>query len=461
VKKDKTLFTTFFPILLTTPDVASTLFQGDIKYFDIVLFDEASQLRVEDNLPAILKGKQVIVAGDEHQMPPSNYFQKVLEGTIEEENEKAELTEEIIINTDNLLLDCESLLDFATELGFEKQYLDFHYRSKHPYLIDFSNHAFYGKRLIPLPNNFDYTPIQFYQVDGQFIHRENEAEAEKVITILKEEIMPYQDGTYPTVGIATFNISQRNLIIRKIFEHQTNSENPEFQAKLSALEKTGLFVKNLENIQGDERDIIILSTTYGKKEDGKFYHHYGPINYQKGYKLLNVIITRAKYKIYVCNSIPTEVFLDYNTHLKATKANNRKAIFFAYLTYSKAVSEKDETARKKVLTALEQNLFTENERSYFFNSEEESSFEMEVFQVLAKHFDTAHLLPQFQFAGFKIDLVYIAKNGLKIAIECDGAKAHTSEEAYLHDKHRQEILENHGFIFHRIWSTNWWQNHEN
>jgi superfamily I DNA and/or RNA helicase len=121
-------------------------------YFDIVMFDEASQLRLEDNLPAILKGKQIIIAGDEHQMPPSNYFSKVFDGEVEDEEDVEE--EKIVVDRDNLLLSCESLLEFGTELKFEKQHLDFHYRSRHPFLIDFSNYAFYNQRLKPLTNKF-------------------------------------------------------------------------------------------------------------------------------------------------------------------------------------------------------------------------------------------------------------------------------------------------------------------
>ncbi|MEY3443487.1 MAG: hypothetical protein RLZZ519_1768, partial [Bacteroidota bacterium] len=141
IQKDTDLFSTYFPVILTSPEVASTLFHGKLGYFDLVMFDEVSQLRLEDNLPALLKGKQIIIAGDEHQMPPSNYFNKLLDGSLEEEEDEEE--EEIVLNKEGDLLACESLLDFAGELNFEKRYLDFHYRSRHPYLIDFSNHAFY------------------------------------------------------------------------------------------------------------------------------------------------------------------------------------------------------------------------------------------------------------------------------------------------------------------------------
>lgn len=459
VQYDATLFTNFFPIVLTSPDVASNLFKGMNGYFDIVMFDEASQLRLEDNLPAILKGKQIIIAGDEHQMPPSNYFSKVFDGAVEDE-EDLEEDNEIIVDKDNILLSCESLLDFGLELNFQKKHLDFHYRSRHPFLIDFSNYAFYNRRLKPLPNNFDYIPIKYIHVNGTFFEHTNEAEAEMVLSIIDKNINRLPNGEYPTVGIATFNIAQRNLIKSKILERQTFPKFEEFNVKIQELEKKGMFIKNLENIQGDERDVIILSTTYGIGKDGKFSQRFGPINHSKGYKLLNVIITRAKFKIYCCSSIPEQVFMNYKEYLTTEGSNNKRAVLYAYLAYCKAVSESNNDLRLSVLTTLAENTTKSVGFDSFKGGELESPFEEEVYQSLADHLGIEKLTPQLQFAGFRIDIVYDPKMiGVpKIAIECDGAKYHSSREAYLYDRHRQKILENHGFVFHRIWSTNWWRN---
>lgn len=458
-KFDKDLFTSFFPIILTTPEVSSNLFKGCNQYFDIVMFDEASQLRLEETLPALLKGKQIIIAGDEHQMPPSNYFSKIFDGSLEDEDEVEEEVEKIKLNLENQLIDCESLLDFGTQLGFEKKYLDFHYRSKHPYLIDFSNYAFYNQRLKPLPESFDYVPIKFIAVNGTYSDNSNDAEAETVLSILKNNIHRKPDEKYPTIGIATFNISQRNLIISKITNRRKFDEHKEFNDKIIELEENGLFIKNLENIQGDERDVIILSTTYGTNKESKFYHRLGAINHQKGYKLLNVIITRAKYKIYVCSSVPIEHFLDFRKYLISEGANNRRGIFFAYLAYAKAVSEQDEQARMMILNSLEENSSKKTSIN-FFNEDLESPFEEEVYAALLDHFDSNKITPQLKFGGFRIDIVYNPKiqGKPKIAIECDGAKYHSSKEAYLYDLHRQKILEENGFVFHRIWSINWFRN---
>lgn len=459
VQFDPDLFTSFFPIILTSPDVASNLFKGMNGYFDIVMFDEASQLRLEDNLPAILKGKQIIIAGDEHQMPPSNYFSKVFDGAVEDEEDLDE-ENEIIVDKDNILLSCESLLDFGSELNFQKKHLDFHYRSRHPFLIDFSNYAFYNQRLKPLPNNFDYVPIKYVQVNGTFSEHTNDAEAEMVLSIIDKNINRLPNGEFPTLGIATFNIAQRNLIKSKILERQKFSKFEEFNSKIQELEENGMFIKNLENIQGDERDVIILSTTYGIGKDRKFAQRFGPINHSKGYKLLNVIITRAKFKVYCCTSIPDQVFMNYKEYLTTEGSNNKRAVLYAYIAYCKAVSESNNDLRLSVLSTLAENTTKSESLDSFKGGELESPFEEEVYQSLADQLGTEKLIPQLQFAGFRIDIVYDPKiAGVpKVAIECDGAKFHSSREAYLYDRHRQKILENHGFVFHRIWSTNWWRN---
>lgn len=458
VDYDIDLFTSYFPIVLTTPEACSTLFLKNYQYFDIVMFDEASQLRVEDNFPAMLKGKQIIIAGDEHQMPPSNFFAKMVDDNLdEEEEEDSEMDDRI--HLEGSILTCESLLEMGSQLSFKRQYLDFHYRSKHPYLIDFSNHAFYNSRLKPLPKVLEYCPIEYIQVDGTYVDRSNLAEAQKVIDILEHAIHPLDHGAYPGVGVATLNTTQRDLILDEINKYRLESKDPSFGEKMDALESAGFFVKNLENIQGDERDIIILSTTFGRNEAGQFHQRFGPINQSKGYKLLNVIVTRAKYKLFVCTSIPESTIYQYAELLQAQGENNKRPVFYAYLAYAKAVSEGKESMRKSVLAALDQNA-QRNDSTTITPHLLESPFEEEVYAAILDHFDTGQIGIQHQVAGFRIDLVYYPKDPNKptIAIECDGASYHSSREAYLYDLHRQKILESYGFVFHRIWSTDWWRN---
>lgn len=450
-QKDTDLFTTFFPIILTTPDVCSNLFQNKNFYFDNVVFDEASQLKLEDNLPALLKGKNIIISGDEHQMPPSNYFSKVFEGSVDDEYELEGENE--IITYKNAMLNIESLLDFAMENNFEKNHLDFHYRSRHPYLIDFSNHAFYNSRLKPLPTQTQNKPIEFFQVDGIFDDHINTEEAEKVLEILAT-IEPDKDGKYPSVGIATFNITQRNYIKRKIV-HQINlPENELFKEKIQGLEEAGLFIKNLENIQGDERDIIIISTTYGRKPSGKFVQSFGPVNHSKGYKLLNVIITRAKEKIYICNSIPEEFFMNYKEALEQEGANNRKAVFYGYLAYCKAVSDQNETQRNEILNVLDiygHKVSTEKDA-------ETTSFINQIEEHLKEKFPELKISKNHHFGGYILDLLIEKADHRSIIVECMSKEKYDSELGYLEDLHKAKILQNSGFQYVRIWSQNCWQN---
>ncbi len=459
VHADFSLFSSFFPVVLASPTLAATLFYGmeEIEPFDIVLFDEASQLRVEETLPALLKGRQKIIAGDEHQMPPSSYFSKIFEGLVEDEDLEEEENQKVEL--ENQLLSLESLLEFSIDLDFDNYHLDFHYRSKHPQLIDFSNAAFYQQRLQAMPGVFDYCPIRFVAVDGVYQAGCNPQEAQEVIDILDQKIIPDEKGQWPSVGIATFNLRQRNFILTLMRESVL--ANPAFAKKMKHLEAQGLFVKNLENIQGDERDIIILSTTYGKGTDGKFRQNFGPINYQKGYKLLNVIITRAKYKIFVCTSIDAAYYTNYQQFLD-TQGNNRRGVFYAYLTYAKAVSDGSEAQRQSVLAALRKNTDEVAPLSPTLPKVGASLFEKQVYQLLLQHFDASEITLQYTLAGFQIDLLYQAKNQSTppIVIECDGSWYFSNEEAYLNDLHRQRIFEKQGFVFYRIWSTNWWRDHE-
>lgn len=450
-QKDIDLFTTFFPIILTTPDVCSNLFQNKNSYFDYVVFDEASQLKLEDNLPALLKGKNIIIAGDEHQMPPSNYFSKVFDGSTDDEYELEGENE--IITYKNAMLNIESLLDFAMENNFEKNHLDFHYRSRHPYLIDFSNHAFYNSRLKPLPAQSVIKPIEFFQVDGIFNDHINAEEADKVLAILAM-IEPNKDGKYPSVGIATFNITQRNYIKRKIV-HQINlPENEYFKKKIQGLEAAGMFIKNLENIQGDERDIIIISTTYGRKPSGKFVQSFGPVNHSKGYKLLNVIITRAKEKIYICNSIPEEFFMNYKDAIEQEGANNRKAVFYAYLAYCKAVSDQNETQRTEVLNVLD----IYGHKASTEKDAETTSFINQIEEHLKEKFPDLKIAKNHHFGGYILDLLIEKADHRSIIVECMSKEKYDGELGYLEDLHKAKILQNSGFEYVRIWSQNCWQN---
>jgi very-short-patch-repair endonuclease len=465
IQTDFELFTDFYPVVMVSPTVCSSILPLQEGIFDVIIFDEASQLRLEDTFPSLIRGKIKIVSGDSQQMPPSSYFQggsAILNPGDEDLEEDAPLidmqNQKRAINNSLDLAESESLLVYAENCNYKQSYLKVHYRSHHPYLIDFSNHAFYGKRLIPMPAKEEYKPIRFIEVNGIYEDQVNRDEARQVVDILLHHIKPLKSGKYPSVGVATFNLYQRNLILEEITKaRQLNSD---YDKKINDL-GSDLFVKNLENIQGDERDIIILSTTFGRKIDGSFRQMFGPILQKNGYKLLNVIITRAKYKVFVCTSIPQDYIKQYSTLLQQQK-NNGRAIFYTYLAYAKAISEGDAETRSSILKQLYDNCDSKVFDIDYDALGSESPFEDEVYYRLAEKIGQNRLEQQYRIGGFKIDLIIKSeKRGEPfIAIECDGAKFHSSNEAYAWDMFRQKQLEQYGFTFYRIWSTNWWYSSE-
>lgn len=462
IHKDFDLFTDIFPVVMVNPSVCSSILPLKENLFDVVIFDEASQLRIEDTFCALIRGRIKIVSGDEHQMPPSSYFQsneyfidtETEDVIVDEEKEESQLFDDAVVN----LAYQESLLDYASELGYKDVDLQIHYRSRHPLLINFSNAAFYGLKLNPLPEKFDFKPVRFINAGGKYLNQVNEIEAKQVINILKTYIYKNESGNYPSIGIATFNIHQRNLIIDEI-NREANAD-PEFSIKVDLLYENGLFIKNLENIQGDERDIIIISTTFGPNNNGLFAERFGPLNTQvKGHRLLNVIITRAKYKIFVCSSFPDEKIASYKEHIMQY-GNIGRGVLYAYLAYAKAIESSNWESVDYILSLLSERSSTRViSESNLIGTE--SPFEQEVLDfIIQSGFPENRLILQYKCGGFRIDIAILSRYRNKpiIAIECDGASYHSSNEAYLWDTFRQKQLEEYGLKFYRIWSTNWWIN---
>lgn len=448
---DLQLFTSLFPVILTNPGAANAILPLKKGLFNLVIFDEASQLRVADTFTSLIRGQYKIIAGDEHQMPPSSYFQSSSSQIENEEDEDGEFNEE---DEHSILAESESLLQFASDLKIiNKSYLDFHYRSNHPALIEFSNCAFYGGNLISFPAQEVYRPIEFRSVNGRYETRTNPSEVAEIIKIIKDEIHLDKKGKMPSVGIATFNINQRNLIIETL--NIASETDQLFAKKLQELREAGLFVKNLENIQGDERDIMIISTTYGIKTDGTFSQNFARLNRMEGYKLLNVLITRAKHKLYICTSIPKERYLSYLEMIK-NEGNNKRGILYAYLTYAEAVSNHDNLTAQSILRLLKEQSYEKPRAISSSDGVSESPFEEEVYELLLDHFKKEEIVQQHKIGGFRLDFLIKTKKK-DIVLECDGKAYHQSEEAYAYDMYRQKELEKLGFIVYRIWSTNWFE----
>lgn len=445
------LFMSFFPVLLVSPSVCSAILPLKPSLFDVVVFDEASQLRLEDTFCALIRGRYKVISGDSQQMPPSDYFQSntVL---IHEEKEEDSLT--LVKESIDFLTTTESLLEYALATGnYKESFLEVHYRSKHPYLIDFSNAAFYGNRLSPMPNQKNYVPIDFFDVNGLYSNYTNITEATQIIDYIVELVRPYQGKSSPSVGIATFNIHQRNLILEMIQERVV--QNSKDGAQLQKLFMKGLFVKNLENIQGDERDVLIISTTFGLREDGSFIQNFGPINRQKGYRLLNVIITRAKQKLAVFTSIPSKYYEGYRDEINE-KGNVGKAVFYAYLAYAKAVYQKDEDSRKAILQLLHEHCLQKPIDGFLYQKND-NIFKKYVTDFLIQHFPDS-VITNYNYAGFEIPLVVKDAAGKPCwAFDFDTFHKYQSEEAYAWDLFREHHLKQFGLNYHRIWSKDWWK----
>ncbi|EJF54185.1 hypothetical protein SapgrDRAFT_2526 [Saprospira grandis DSM 2844] len=454
---DPQLFSSFFPVLMVNPSVAAAMLPLTPHLFDVVIFDEASQLRLEDTFSALLRGRLKVISGDSQQMPPSDYFASRESAFLEEEEEDEnawELEKEAV----DYLAGSESLLEYSVADGrYEESFLQIHYRSRHPYLIDFSNAAFYGKRLRPVPAQEDYCPIEFRAINGLYENSTNPTEAE---AILEELLVLYEQhkAQLPAIGVATFNLKQRNLILEKMQERMSQSET-EANA-FEALQAAGLFVKNLENIQGDERDILLLSTTFGQREDGRFIQNFGPINRERGYRLLNVLISRAKQKIVLFSSIPQEYILRYR-ELIPEQGNYGKAIFYAYLAYAQAVSLGNEALRQQILELV----YTHSDQKQLeeFNPESRlAGFALRFHRFLSGHLPEGYQLDwQAQLAGLQIP--FLLRDGLgrpKLAFFIDLYHADYSEEAYAWDFFRRDYLRRMNIPLERVWTYSWWKQPE-
>ncbi len=345
----------------------------------------------------------------------------------------------------------ESLLNLAKRV-FPSKMLQWHYRSKSEELINFSNHAYYNGNIQIAPNVEHLknpAAIHWRKVDGKWINQCNEVEAKEVVLLLKELLQ--KDATR-SIGIISFNAKQQDKILDYI--DMLAEEDEEFNTLYHQVMGKDLdeqiFVKNIENVQGDERDIIIFSVGYAKAENGRVYNRFGPLGQQGGENRLNVAVTRSKEAIYVVSSIePNE--------LDVSKTKNVGPKYFkSYLEYAQAVSNLQKERIGAVLSELNEEMNTQRqEKALHFDS----PFETQVYEQLTEmgyKVDT-----QVGLSNYRIDLAVVHPENESryiLGIECDGAMYHSSPSAKERDVYRQKFLENKGWTIHRIWSRNWWKN---
>ncbi|WP_456269651.1 DUF3320 domain-containing protein [Kushneria sp. AK178] len=418
-------FTKLAPCVLMSPlSVAQYLPAGQAA-FDVVIFDEASQITTWDAIGAIARGRQAIIVGDPKQLPPTNFF-----GRSDDPDQKMPEAER----------DLASILDEVASAGIPTQQLDWHYRSRDESLIAFSNWHYYGGRLVTFPSPTTASEaVKLHQVDGIYGRgqgRTNEAEARAIVRMTVhrlQEWLTHPEEERLTLGVITFNAQQQELILDLLDEERRRA--PELEWFFEDAREEPVIVKNLENIQGDERDVMLFSITFGPDHAGKLSMAFGALNGDGGEKRLNVAVTRARQELHVFTSIRAEQIDLART--RATGVKHLKAFLDFAARGPIALPAQDEGSLGPVENVFEASIK---------NAIEARGWE---------------LRPQIGVSGFRIDLgvVHPDHAGVYLAgIECDGATYHGSATARDRDKIRQAVLENLGWTILRIWSTDWFRN---
>jgi len=429
------------PCWLMTPQAVSEVFPLERGLFDLIVYDEASQCPVEESIPSLYRGKRIVIAGDEKQLRPFDLFRIRDESDEQDEDEP--------ISSESLFILAKRFYNFRP--------LNWHYRSKSQDLIDFSNHAFYEGRLQVAPDVIKTPkkiPIRWIGVDGTWQNNVNLVEAIRVVSEIKSILQQNASrNPPPSVGVITFNEKQQIAIQDEIDKRR--SEDPEFDqvyslAKnpLSKKKDDEIFIKNIENVQGDERDIIIFSIAYAKDPEGKFRMLFGTLNQEGGENRLNVAVTRAREEIVVIASIdPSEIKPD-------EKKNSGRQRLKEYLEYAKAVSESKKDRKEQILLSLSDGANRTSDNFKIFDSK----FEELVYDRLISHGYSVDT--QVGLSGYRIDLAIVHPDDPSryiMGIECDGANFHSAKSTRERDVMRQEFLEGRGWKIERIWSTNWWK----
>lgn len=409
--------------------------------FDIIIFDEASQVRVEDAIPSIYRAKKMVVVGDPKQMPPTNFFVGGADGEDDDEDSDEPLA--------------ESILDLSAKI-YPAQMLEWHYRSRSESLIAFSNRAFYGGRLIAAPNckilGMDGA-ITFNEIkDATFNDKKgNITEAKAVIEYLAKELQRNPDNSF---GIIAMGMAQRNALedalANKISQDQGFAERVrQAEGRTEGQANVGLFIKNLENVQGDERDIMLISVGYAPSKPGaKLRMQFGPLSSRGGSRRLNVAITRARAQMVVFTSFPPEIV---PSDEEAFSNNPETATFGRFLKYAKAVSKMDSQEAERILNTFGMGGGLTTRKA--------SRFSMDVARRLA---DRGHMVSkEIGTCGFVIDIgVHHPKipGNYILGIECDGAVFHSTPYARDRDKAREALLVGRGWRIIRVFSADWSRN---
>ncbi len=405
------------PCMLMSPLSAAQYLAPDREPFDIVVFDEASQIQTCKAVGAIARGKSAVIVGDPNQMPPTAFFMSMAN---DEENPETE--------------DLESILDDCLALGLPQTHLRWHYRSRHESLIAFSNSEFYDNRLYTFPSvNDRERKVNLNLVDGYFDRGRSRRNKEEAKAVVKEILRRKNDPELSkmSLGIVTFNIAQQNLV-DDLFTELCKSDS-ELEAWANRPDEP-LFIKNLENVQGDERDSIIISVGYGPDKNGKISMNFGPLNRDGGWRRLNVAVTRARCEICVFSSITAE-----DIDLSRTGARGVSALrdFLAYAEKEELVtlSNGEDSARNGIIESISSHV-------------EELGYETRV---------------NVGRSGYRVDIGVIDPNNpdrYLCGILTDGDAYRKAETTGDREISQASVLEGLGWSLYRIWSIDWWDSPE-
>ncbi|SEW53515.1 DUF3320 domain-containing protein [Chitinophaga arvensicola] len=408
------------PVFMMSPLSIANFLPPATLEFDLVIFDEASQVKPVEALGAILRGKQLVVVGDNKQLPPTSFFDSLTKETDDEENVTA---------------DMQSILGLCDAQGAPQRMLRWHYRSRHESLITLSNHEFYENKLVifPSPGNKERKGLVFHHLKDTAYDRGKTRTNPKEAEIVADAVMEHaRKNPALSLGVVAFSTSQRQAISDALELRRRKS--PELESFFMAHQDEPFFVKNLENVQGDERDVIFISIGYGRTEEGYVAMSFGPLNNEGGERRLNVLITRAKTRCEVFTNITADD-IDINRTKSYGIQSLKNFLYFAQ--------------HGKLYMTAETGLPADSP------FEENVAAKLEALGYIVRK--------QIGSKGFYIDLAIVdAENPGRyiLGIECDGAAYHSARSARDRDRLRQQVLEAIGWKIHRVWSTDWFRNPE-
>lgn len=412
-----TLLPRIVPCMLMSPISVAQYFDVDAKHFDLVIFDEASQLPTCEAVSALARAKQAVIVGDPKQMPPTSFFSTI---KLDEENMDVE--------------DLESILDDCLALSVPSKYLQRHYRSKHESLIAFSNINFYENKLLTFPSADDLNrKVKYHHIAGFYDKgktRTNKFEADAIVEYIKTHYYDVQTRQR-SLGVVTFSQTQQNLVEDKLqLEFMVNPE----MEKLAMESAEPLFIKNLENVQGDERDVILFSVGYAPDKEGKLSMNFGPLNRNGGWRRLNVAVTRARYEMHIFATLKAD-----QIDLSRTSAEG-VANLKAFLQY----------AEKGHLVNRPEDIKSESDRKHL--SESISKLLKEKGLPTKCNIGTS---------DFKIDVGIIHPDHPQkyiLGIVVDGLYYYNARTTNDREMVLPSVLKALGWNIHRVWSLDWYEN---